>query len=927
MGRAQDLEALSALFDTGERLVTILGPPGMGKTRLATEWAARRRPLVLKNKAPVFCDLRGVTTREGFTTELAKALEIHLDEGDGFAEDTIAGALAARGPALVLLDNCEEGAREGAPAVARLLDRAPHVRFLVTSRALLRLRAEVLYELGPLSLPASDLKDTESDENPWSRSEALHLFGSRARAAEPTLDGRALSVDAASRVVHKLDGVPLAIELAASQLRRKDVATLDLELTTQLLTVEAHSTDIDERHRTLRAAIDHSIRLLSLDERRAFAELSVFRNGFDLEAATSVLRAPPPGSSILDRLTSLREASLVRAANAETKRWDLLESLRHYATDELRRAGGYERIRARHAAYYLAVGEAQARRLRSAEGLAARWEIHADLANHQAAFETWLARDEPLAAMRMALVLHAALIHWMPPQAVTVATRALASCEALSSDEARVLRTRLLLSRATARRDVGDMEAAAQDLSAVETLLAGLTEPSSDTCMLSAELLLERASHARCSGFMDRARAYLRGALAALEDTDRSELAAVHLEGRIRSALAIVLVEGLRDEAGLAEHNRAVALLEATGDLSEVAWARSFRAFGRLFLNRPAPFRELRTWVRRLHELGLLAQESHFCFALASAEHLEGHVEIAERTIDQASNLMARLGLTRLRFCCAFIAGPLLEERGKLDDAGLCYEEAIRGFDTVEDRRFAALARIFASGVLARQHDRAAAQSRLEEARRLLAGTGDKRWIEIATLMQAPIHLADAELAARAGHWSEAAELRGEAQRLVREARRPKRSGNVVLLPLEQCSNEARKLLRLLDRSLERTGRGAVGLQVSHDGRVFSLGHGPLQELSEGPMLQRLLVALSTRRIEAPGTPLTLSEILEACWQGERMRPHAAQRRVRNLVWRLRQTGLERIILTGNRGGYLLDPAVPVDLVPARDAAPGAHRT
>ena len=278
-----------------------------------------------------------------------------------------------------------------------------------------------------------------------------------------------------------------------------------------------------------------------------------------------------------------------------------------------------------------------------------------------------------------------------------------------------------------------------------------------------------------------------------------------------------------------------------------------------------------------------------------------------------------------MQHCCVFTVGPILEEQGRLDEAGLYYERAIRGFDDAGSHCFAALARIFLSGVVARQDDAKRAETLLDEARGLLTETGTARLGELAELMRAHVHLASAHHATRAGQWTRASTLQNKARELVLKARAPKRIGSLALLPLARCSTEARRALRILDKALETLHEDSHGLRVARDGSTYTLGRNPERGLPGGPMLRGLLLALAQHRMEKPGEVLTSGEILERCWPGERMNPTAAQRRVRALVWRLRQAGLEPVLLTGQRGGYLLDPAVPVALgtTPVRATAPG----
>jgi predicted ATPase/Tfp pilus assembly protein PilF len=336
VGRARDLAELEAAFDRGARLLTLWGPAGIGKTRLAREHTARSA------RPALFCELTRAESVESMLAEVA--LVLGLQGPQPIAET--GHALAARGPLLVVLDNFEQLVAGAHDALPRWLASAPELRLLVTSRERLRIRGETTHELAPLGVPERDVLDG---------SDAAALFVARVRARDGSFS---LGLDAAARVaaiVRRLDGIPLAIELAAA---RVDVLGLD-ELATRLI----RSLDVlgggwrasEPRQATLRGAIEWSLRLLDDDDHRALAECAVFRAPFTLRAAEAVL-SPPPHGTVLDRIQSLRDKSLL--ARGPGERLTMLHSVRELAREQLDALLDARAVRDRHARWASSRGSA-----------------------------------------------------------------------------------------------------------------------------------------------------------------------------------------------------------------------------------------------------------------------------------------------------------------------------------------------------------------------------------------------------------------------------------------------------------------------------------------------------------------------------------------------------------------------------------------
>ena len=342
LGRGPELARLHELLDDPAcRLVTLVGPGGIGKTRLAVEVAATRRGR--HHDGGVFVSFVGTVparpeeAADLMIAKLAGALGVSLAVPRDPLEllaDHLAGSQL-----LLVLDNLEQ-LRDAAEVLAEVLRRGPGVQVLATSRRRLGLGAEWLVEVPGLPYPP------EGDADPH-RYEAVQLFQERARLVRPGFWEGADRQEVA-RVCRLLAGVPLAVELAAHWVRSATPAAIADRLAGGLDLLSTSAPDVERRHQSLRSVIDWSWQLLTEDERRVLARLSVQRGGFDLEAAAAVAGASLP------LLAALVDHSLVEVG--EGGRYGMHELLRQYAAERLADDPADERAtRARHAAHYAAL--------------------------------------------------------------------------------------------------------------------------------------------------------------------------------------------------------------------------------------------------------------------------------------------------------------------------------------------------------------------------------------------------------------------------------------------------------------------------------------------------------------------------------------------------------------------------------------------
>jgi predicted ATPase/transcriptional regulator with XRE-family HTH domain len=336
IGREHDLErAREILCGPHVRLLTLVGPPGIGKTRLSLELASS-----LGDDFPDgmrFIPLAPLRDPRLLAATIAASLD--LKGGDHPISDTLKEYLRDK-QMLLVLDNFEQ-LTEAAPFVAGLLETAPGLKAVVTSRALLRIYGEHEYPVPPLDLP--DLRSLPPVEA-LAQTASVALFVQRAQAANHAFR---LTPENAARIAEvcvRLDGLPLAIELAAARSKLLTPQTLLKQMESRLSVLTGGPKDRDPRQQTLRGAIEWSYNLLNLAEQLFFRRLSVFVGGWTPEAATFVVDSSPgakgDSSDSLDILSSLVDKSLVRIEElGDELRFGMLETIHEYASEQAEPAG------------------------------------------------------------------------------------------------------------------------------------------------------------------------------------------------------------------------------------------------------------------------------------------------------------------------------------------------------------------------------------------------------------------------------------------------------------------------------------------------------------------------------------------------------------------------------------------------------------
>ncbi len=372
IGRDDELKLLAELLG-GARLVTLTGPGGAGKTRLATE-AASRHPAHQQGRV-WFAALAGVRDPDDLGGALLSALEIRdirsTDTEIRRPLDPVEQALEALGgaEALLVLDNCEHVVDAAARLADELLQRAPRLRILATSREPLAITGEALCPLGPLPVPAERAAPAEAAEL-----DSTRLFLDRAAAVRPDFVLDESTVDQVGEICRRLDGMPLALELAAARLRSMTVAQIAGRLGDRFRLLTSGSRTALPRQRTLRAVVEWSWDLLTEAELVLARRLAVFAGGAELEPIEAVCADELlPAADVPYVLGSLVEKSIVDTIDGGRgePRYRMLETLRAYATERLIESGEHDRTRRAMASYYADLAQGLEPTLRTAEQLKA----------------------------------------------------------------------------------------------------------------------------------------------------------------------------------------------------------------------------------------------------------------------------------------------------------------------------------------------------------------------------------------------------------------------------------------------------------------------------------------------------------------------------------------------------------------------------
>jgi predicted ATPase/class 3 adenylate cyclase len=641
VGRRSEVDQLCELLGSGRlRLVTLTGPGGTGKTRLAVEVASAL--LSRFANGVFFVELAPITDSRLVVSEIAQAIGTG-ERGSRGPEEELVAHLESRS-LLLVLDNFEQ-VLEAALIVARLLRACPHLAILATSRSALRLTGEHEFPVLPLELPSMQARGAEG----VGRYESVILFVERAQAVSPGFaitDRSALDVAAICR---RLDGIPLAIELAAARTKLLDPHELLARLDRRLPLLTGGPRDLPERQQTLRAAIAWSYDLLAEGERRLLARLSVFAGTFGWDAAEDVAGAD------FETASALVNGSLLRSL--EGSRFVMLETIREYAQERLEESGAADQPRTRHAAHYLALAERAETELAGPEQLAWLDLLEADHDNLRAAIAL-LGMREPIQRLRLAVALRR---FWYVRGHLTEGRRHLE--EALVAEEApSQLRQRAMSAIVATALIQGDYEEATRWAEQVVEVARAAADPAS-----LANALSNLGAVMIAAGEPERAAALLEESVLLARETGDERVLALALN----NLGDVALTAGNYREAE-ASFEESLRFLRTQGDAANVA--RSLFNLGAVAFrldrreDAQASLRESITLCRDLGDKEDLAWCLEGFAAIAAAEGEPGRAGLL---LGAAEALLGNMGAALKPFERQLHEETVASVRESLGEAGL----------------------------------------------------------------------------------------------------------------------------------------------------------------------------------------------------------------------------------------------------------------
>jgi predicted ATPase len=928
VGREGDLAALDHALESGARLVTVVGAGGIGKTRLAQHFAASRRGRWGGDGGAWFCDLSEARARDDLVVAVAATLGVPLATRKRGPADWIAlvgDALAARRRILIVLDNFEQLV-DAAPTLEGWLAAAPDARFVVTSRRSLDRQGERLLPLEPL--PPAD---------------ALALLVER---APPHRQGALRKDPVARDLVLALDGLPLAIELAAARTDLLSPRQVLDRLEARFSLLGDAAADRPARHATLEAALAWSWNLLGDVERRVLAQASVFRGGFDADAAEAVLAVAGEGEgaarpAVLDVVASLRDQSLLQdAPSADNPRFTMLESVRAYAALSAEAVAAAPAAARRHAGHYAARGRAWGEATEGGGAAAALRALRADAHNLRAAAAALLADgDGPALAGAAAGLL--ALLRTDGPSEVArdLLARALPLLEAGPAGATGALSLRCLgaltlLKQERPRESLG--------------LLEGVSLDGAPPAV-AAEVELRRGAALAQLGDLDAAARHLEAARA-------RALAAGDALGVAHARLHLATVAHFTGDLGAAVDHTLAAIPELTAhDRRPLLAATQVKLSGYLQgLGRTDDARRHAETARALaREVGDPGLEARAVAMAGMAAHESGRDEDAERLHHEALRQYEALGLRwkaaghRNAYACFLVEhGRPDRARDELLDAiayarendyprmeawslvmlALAHREAGRlreGRDAAEaaraceaavgDARFVAYNLGLLGAVLADQNERAAAAAAFDDMNARMGAVVDRAFAAACGVFAQHLVLLSAREAASRGEAAAAEACHASV-----------RSAIAALLKTDDPELrvfEVRAAVRGVLRGMPTDSRRAFlaelfdphgqALVVDAVSASFRPPRGSWISLASRPQLERVLQALAAQRRNAPGTPVSIDALAALAWPDEKMLLESARGRAYKTLSLLRKAGLAEVLQKA-RDGYFLDPAVPL---------------
>ena len=728
VGRVAELADLHQLFRQGARFLTLLGPGGTGKTRLSLQFGSqlithfqsvnekgRRRGGVW------FCDLTEATDKDGVCAAVARALGVPLMPNDPVKQ--LGHAILARGETLLVLDNFEQVVSVAAATLGTWMAVAPQARFVVTSRELLRVPDETVFEVPPLRMPR-EARDARS-------AEAVELFIERARSVRPNWEPSDTELVAISEIVRQLDGMPLAIELAAGRMSVVSPAQLVQRLPRRFdVLVQKGAVD---RQATLRGAIDWSWNNLLPAEAAALAQLSVFRGGFTAEAVDAVVSLPAEEGGALSALMTLRSKSLVRAyfptGDEGQTRFGLYESIREYAREKLETRPEHAEVLKRHTRYFLELGSRLASGGESSKAQLDNLDLERE--NLNAVFQRAIEGGDPPSALSAVLALDP-LLTMRGPFGVHLH---MLDAVVDSLGEHPKLRIAALEARSRARLARGRAVDAQNDLLDADELAEAAGDQGT-----RGRLAMLLATVERQQGQRKEARQSLKRGLEILR-----AVGDLRMEGRTVSNLGVLQHELGEEEEALETYNRALEIHRAAGDRRYEGITLANLGVLQQALGLLKAARANYQAALGIHrELGSRRSEgiSHINLGDLAAELEQPGQALAH--YESALEILRDVGARRFEGIALAMLGSLHLQYGEYDDAMRRLPEAIDVLREVGDVRYTGLALGIRAATMALLGELESAEEDMAEATRLLSEVGDLALLDALDLYRAHLELGHA---------------------------------------------------------------------------------------------------------------------------------------------------------------------------------------
>ena len=721
VGRHRELGELGRLLER-TRLLTLTGPGGAGKTRLAVELAHGQLASSRWADGVWLVELAGVTHGDGVPSAVGGALELPL-EGNRPWIPALVDQLSSR-TILVVLDNCEHVLDAVVPLATELLVRCPDLVIVATSREPLGHPGEIAFRVPSLELPGGD--DALDD---LARLESVQLFVERAQQAAPSFVLDASTASPVAEICRRLDGIPLALELAAVRVNHLSVAQLSDRLGDALAVLSRRGRGHPDRQQTLAATLNWSHDLLLDDERIAFRRLAVFAGGFDLDAAATVTAI----GEVVDVLSRLVDKSLVAAETAgETARFRMLEVVRQYAGARLRDADELPACVERHRVWFAQ----EAARHDPDRGVPVVLEpppwFDAEMDNLRAAFASSFDEDPCLALQLAASTWRSQLSRGQLAEALGWLTGALQRCPEVSER-----RTQALFAKGVLHLRRADLEPVAGVAHAITATSQGLGDEAM-ALAVDQESIFSLMAHDWV-----RAKQQSMTALTRAGSPPKVDVCARHFAAIL--ALALGAVDDARNL--LREADAALDRVPETSapffTTMSVSWIiEDHRAV-------PLPVAEDTMLLGR--RVGAAQARGHLAVTGALAERLAGQLDLSLAMLDDTVARFRAVGDTFGVGYALGQRGHTLRWAGDLAAAHASFDAAEQAHRSLRDLRSIAMAVAGRSYVAALRGDATTARQQVQDALSMMERTGDiagvAHTLNIHGLIELQLGAGDAALA------------------------------------------------------------------------------------------------------------------------------------------------------------------------------------